>query len=91
MLSRVITLMQLERLSRRHIKKEDKPVRKILCDINKIVEKDGVLYRTIELDGTRIEQLLLPLCLRDVLEMTHDKLGHSSAGKTLVLIRNRCY
>ena len=91
-LSRVITLMQLERLSRRHFKKEDKPVGKILRDINKIVEKYGVLYRTFELDGTRIEQLHLPLCLRDkVLEMTHDKLGHSSAEKTLVLIRNSCY
>ena len=33
-LSRVTTLMQLERLSRRQIKKEDKRVRKILRDIN---------------------------------------------------------
>ena len=60
-LSRVLTLWPLGKFSRRLIRKEDKRGRKILSEIDRLIEKDGVLYRVIQMDETKVEQLLLPL------------------------------
>ena len=91
-ISRIISLRQAGKPSRRQIVKESKKVRKLIRDWDRLIEEDGVLRRTIQVDGQRMKQLLLPECLQDqVLEMTHDQLGHCSAGKTLSLVRARCF
>ena len=46
-LSRVLTLRPLGKLSRRQIRKEDKRVRKILSEMDRLIEKDGGLYRVV--------------------------------------------
>ena len=71
---------------------EAKPVRKILYFWQQLSKKDGVLYRTIELNRQPVEQLLLPACMhREVLCALHDDIGHQSPEKTLALARTRCY
>ena len=71
---------------------EAKPVRKILSFWQQLSEKDGVLYRTIELNRQPVEQLLLPACMHtEVLCALHDDIGHQSPEKTLALARTRCY
>ena len=91
-LSRVIQFRKTEKPSKRQLMKETKGVRKLIHDWDRIEEKEGILRRGIVVDGQKISPLLLPECLQSrVLEMTHDQLGHSSAGKTLSLVRNRCF
>lgn len=69
---------------------ESREVILLLRQNSRIIEKNGLLYRTIE-DGER-KQLLLPKVLRrDVFEACHDSVGHQGIKKTLTLVRDRCY
>ena len=77
---------------RKKIRQEPKKVRKILKSWNKLIEKNNVLYRSVNDQGETNHQLLLPLCLTKlVLESLHDNAGHQGNERTLALIRKRCY
>ena len=78
--------------SHRDCMKEPKAVRKLLRSWNRIVESDGIFYRTVLRNGEELRQLILPRCLIDrVLEAVHDQAGHQSAEKTVALARARCF
>ena len=69
---------------------EEREVILLLRQDTKMIEKDGLLYRTSE--GGEQHQLLLPSVLRkDVLKACHDLNGHQGVKKTLQLLRDRCY
>ncbi len=59
----------------------------------RIVEQNGVLYRSVEDPGLgQVLQLLVPRCLRAVIiDASHDKWGHQGVGRTLSFIKRRCY
>lgn len=60
----------------------------------KIKEKDGLLYREVQLPPSRATalQLLLPAALRaEVLTNLHNNHGHQGVDRTTSLVRQRCY
>lgn len=60
----------------------------------RITERDGILYREIQLPPARerVFQLLLPIALHEeVLTSLHDNHGHQGVERTTELIRQRCY
>ncbi len=70
------------------------PCKKVFSQWEKLVERDGALYRSSHHPGTNREnfQLLLPQTLqREVLSSVHDAHGHQGAERTLQLARSRCY
>ncbi|PIK62966.1 Pol polyprotein [Apostichopus japonicus] len=72
--------------------KESREARKLLREWERISEKDGILYRTITLKGQRVQQICLPLQLKDtVLNCVHDQTGHQGSEKTFKLARLRCH
>ena len=90
-ISKILTFRHAGKPLRRQMLKEDKRVRKLIRDWDRIKEKDGVVNRISKIDGRKVYQLLLPECLQTrVLAMTPGELGHGSAGKTLSLTRCRC-
>ena len=72
---------------------ESNPALLLLKQWDRIVSKDGVLYRRImDKHGGPIHQLLLPgLLQEEVLEDLHDNAGHQGAERTESLVRTRCY
>ena len=80
--------------SRLEKQQESHDFKTILRQWDRIVEKEGVLYRKVcdPSDGVTRYQLLLPACLREqVLQGLHDQLGHQGVERTELLIRARCY
>ena len=66
----------------------------LLQQWDRLVEKDGLLYRQVfRPDGAEvIFQLLLPAVLKtDVLTEVHQGHGHQGVERTLELLRQRCY
>lgn len=64
----------------------------LLREWNKLVLKDGVLYRTGQEGAQTQHQLVLPKELRPlVLKSLHDDMGHMGVERTLDLIRKRFY
>ena len=59
----------------------------------RIVEKNGILYRSVEEPGLgQVYQLLVPKCLRlVVVEASHDQWGHQGIGRTLSFVKRRCF
>ena len=59
----------------------------------RIVDKDGVLYRRITTPhGEILDQLLIPECLQEsLLKGVHDDAGHQGVERTDILARRRCY
>ena len=81
-----------ERPSRATTRNETNAVKKLLSCWPRLVEKNGVLYRRIEVNHRRIDQLLLPTSLHEqVMQTLHDDLGHQSPEKTIAVARTRCY
>lgn len=61
---------------------------------DRLVEKEGVLYRRVRTPsgGEELCQLLLPAVLRsDVLMQLHQQHGHQGIERTTELVRQRCY
>ena len=78
--------------TRRQIMTLSKPARKIIGQRAKLSFSDGILTRTIEIEGVAISQLVLPTQLRNtVLTAMHNAAGHQGSERTLVLIKMRCY
>uniref|UniRef100_A0A8P4KCX1 Gypsy retrotransposon integrase-like protein 1 n=1 Tax=Dicentrarchus labrax TaxID=13489 RepID=A0A8P4KCX1_DICLA len=70
------------------------PVRELVRQWNRVVEKEGLLYRRILRPdgGEEIYQLLLPASLREeVLQQLHQGHGHQGVERTTNLVRQRCY
>ena len=54
--------------------------------------KVGVLYRSTEINGETVDQLVLPATLKDVIFASyHDDLGHQGRDRTISLIRHRFF
>lgn len=74
-------------------KEEERPVRLLLKQWPKIIEREGTLWRRIQ--GPRGEdqyQLVLPAALKpEVFTALHDQAGHQAQERTEALIRSRCY
>ncbi|XDV45359.1 hypothetical protein PO909_013473 [Leuciscus waleckii] len=70
-----------------------KDVQHLLRQWDRILEKDGVLYRkTTAPHGEPYTQLLLPQCLhQELLRGLHDQHGHQGVRRTTDLVRQRCY
>ena len=64
-----------------------------LREWSRFVDKNGVLYRSVDDPGLgQVLQLLVPKCLRTVIiEASHDKWGHQGVDRTLRFIKKRCY
>ncbi|XP_016323325.1 uncharacterized protein LOC107673957 [Sinocyclocheilus anshuiensis] len=75
---------------RKHL---SRPLRMLLKQWDKIQEKEGLMYRTIDdVFNGECQQLLLPTCLVEmVLRSVHDQMGHQSVKRTLALLKQRCY
>ena len=66
--------------------------RKLHQQWDKLKLQHEVLYRTVTIEGDRVDQLVLPQCLvKRVLTLVHDEMGHQGIDKTLSLARKRCY
>lgn len=66
----------------------------LLRQWDRLVEKDGVLYRKVfRSDGAEaVYQLLLPgMLTSEVLNQVHQEHGHQGVERTLALLRPRCY
>ena len=92
-ISRVLYWMRrLDTLTVNQIKKEQKDVRKLLNQKDKLYIENAVLYKRSNDETGEIRQLVLPECLRDkVLESIHNHAGHQGVERTLSLLRKRCY
>lgn len=69
------------------------PALSLLKQWDRIIEKEGLLYRVIDdvFHGECL-QLLLPACLVErVLRSVHDQMGHQGVERTLGLLKQRCY
>lgn len=66
----------------------------LLRQWDRLTECDGVLYRRVfhSNGGEEFRQLVLPASLRsEVLTQLHQQHGHQGIGRTLELVRQRCY
>lgn len=93
LISRVIyCLRSSTKPSTIQLKQENKDVRKLLKQREKLKFEEDILYRTIEMETGLITQLVLPTILKDhVLESLHNHAGHQGCERTLSLIQKRCY
>ena len=90
-LSRVIYWMNNEeKPTSRDLKAENKSVRKLLKQKDKLRITDGVLYRDVEDETEPIRQVLLPAALKqNVLESLHNHAGHQGVERTSSLVKKR--
>ncbi|KAL6465795.1 hypothetical protein MHYP_G00259280 [Metynnis hypsauchen] len=68
--------------------------RALLRQWDRLIEKEGLLYRSVHPPGGGPEyfQLLLPQCLQEeVLNSVHNDHGHQGTERTLQLLRGRCF
>ena len=85
--------MDEQRPSKKILQWENRIVRKLCYQWDRLVERQGVLYRKVqdEFEGDQL-QLIMPSKLQSmVLTELHDKLGHQGIERTLALVRKRYY
>ncbi|KAK3544562.1 hypothetical protein QTP86_016933, partial [Hemibagrus guttatus] len=70
-----------------------RPALSLLKQWDRIIEKEGLLYRVVnDVFHGECLQLLLPACLAEqVLRIVHDQMGHQGVERTLGLLKQRCY
>ena len=69
-----------------------KPIRRLLLQYDRLSLIRGVLHRRTFMDDDEIQQLILPLSLRDsVLQSLHDDNGHQGAQCVIELLRSKVY
>ncbi|XP_072179762.1 uncharacterized protein [Diadema setosum] len=69
---------------------EQEDVILLLRQMDKVREKDGLLYRVCE-EGRHWQLLLPQVLVGDVLKACHDQAGHQAVKRTTSLVRSRCY
>lgn len=91
-------LLVFWKAQRRPTREEREPlppqVRTLLQQWDRLIEDNGVLYRRVfqPNGGEECRQLVLPASLRsDELTQLHQQHGHQGIGRTLELVRHRCY
>ena len=78
--------------TKRQIALESKPCQKVLKDWDNLFLKDDILYRKHSLNGTDVNQLVLPEVYRDIaLQGLHDEAGHQGRDRTMSLVKSRFY
>ena len=78
--------------TKRQIALEPKPYQKVLKDWDNLFLKDDILYRKHSLNGTDVNQLVLPEVYRDIaLQGLHDEAGHQGRYRTMSLVKSRFY
>jgi len=76
----------------RLIGKETPVARKLLHRWDKLVMKDGVLYkRSQDIDGEYLQFILPDSMKHQVLESLHNFSGHQGIERTFALVKRRCY
>jgi hypothetical protein len=92
-IARVIELKRVgQKLTKRQISKESRYVRKLLYDWNRLIMKNGILYRVSNMNSETTYQLVLPVDYREVvLKGLHDDAGHQGRDRTLYLVKSRFY
>ena len=92
-IARVIELKRVgQKLTKRQISKESQYVRKLLYDWNRLIMKNGILYRISNMSSETTYQLVLPVDNREVvLKGLHDAAGHHGRDRTLYLVKSRSY
>lgn len=74
------------------LKKESRDTSRLLRQWDRLLLKNGVLYRHIMIDQEDRDQLVVPVRWRDrILKGLHDDMGHLGRDKTLETIRHRFY
>eukprot|EP00057_Strongylocentrotus_purpuratus_P010055 XP_011664529.1 PREDICTED: transposon Ty3-I Gag-Pol polyprotein [Strongylocentrotus purpuratus] len=67
-------------------------VRGWLREWTQIVEKQKVLFRRVMIQGDVVDQLLVPVSIRQtILQAVHEGWGHQGVTRTLGLLRSRCF
>ena len=92
-ISRVIHFMsQKTKPTQQQCRAEPLPVRKLVKKLHQLTFEDGILCRTLYLNGEVTKVLVLPLSLKSVvLKQLHDFSGHQGRERTTELIRSRFY
>ena len=63
-----------------------------LPDLDKYSFKDGVLYKSENINGIEVNRLVLPVAFQEVvLKSYHDDLGHQGRDRTASLIKGRFF
>uniref|UniRef100_A0A3B1KDF0 Gypsy retrotransposon integrase-like protein 1 n=1 Tax=Astyanax mexicanus TaxID=7994 RepID=A0A3B1KDF0_ASTMX len=78
----------------RELRNEREGVKELVRQWQRIVERQGVLYRSVQLPPAKhtVFQLVLPKALQtEVLLALHDQHGHQGMERTTDLVRQRCY
>ena len=67
--------------------------REMVGYLDSIVEKNGLLFRTVRNNGDQLKQLLVvPSALRsEVLKAAHDAFGHQGPERTEQVVQRRCW
>ena len=92
-LSKVIPLVEMqEKPSNDELKMYDKDVVLLLRQWDKLFIDDGVLYRKAQIDGSDVQQQVVPnQCRSQILHSLHDDMGHVGRDRTEDLLRTRFY
>ena len=78
--------------TKRQIALESKDAQSFLRQWDSLFLKDDILYRRHNLNGTTVNQLVLPEIYRDIaLVGLHDEAGHQGRDRTLSLVKSRFY
>lgn len=76
--------------TKRQIALESKDAQSFLRQWDSLFLKDDILYRRHNLNGTTVNQLVLPEIYRDIaLVGLHDEAGHQGRDRTLSLVKSR--
>ena len=92
-LNRVIQLLtSSHKPTKRQIALESKECQRVLKDWDHLFFKDNILYCPHSLNGTSINQLVLPEIYQDIaLAGLHNEAGHQGRDRTMSLVKSRFY
>ena len=89
-IARVISILRTG--SRPRGEETSKDIKSLLRDLPRLSLVNGVLYRTASLDGSDVQQLVIPASHRSfAFRGVHDDVGHPGREKSLWLARQRFY
>ena len=76
----------------KQLSRESRSVKVLVKQWEKVQEMSDVLYRVIQDGISTVNQLVLPLVLREkTMKALHDDVGHQGYERTLSLIQARCF
>ena len=79
-------------ITEKELKEESVELQKLVNQKDKLINKNGVLYRKVIQEEGEILQCVIPIDYRKpVFQALHHRMGHPGRDKTLALHRARCY